>query len=75
MSKPPTDNIPHQQMRTWYSLLRWIALGSLVFSLIVFILMLVNFVQLKRSDPLNSPAMQTLIEEHHQNPKNEALNS
>lgn len=48
----------------------WIAA---IFSLVVSLMLIANYVQLKSVDPLESPAMQTLVERLHKNPNDEVL--
>ena len=48
----------------------WIAA---TFSLVVSVVLIANYFQLKSVDPLESPALQTLVERLHQNPTDEVL--
>ena len=50
-----------------------ISLGSAVFAVILCVLIIVNFVQVKRADPLNTPAMTALIEKLQTDPSNDQL--
>ena len=54
-------------------LLRNIALVSGVFALILSVLILINFLQVKRADPLNSPALKILTERLKSNPEDQQL--
>ena len=49
----------------YYKIARNMALVSAIFSLMVSILILANFIQLKIHDPINSPQLQKLIEKVH----------
>jgi outer membrane protein assembly factor BamB len=53
--------------------LRYIAGASAIFALILCVLIVVNFIQIKRSDPLNSQVMKVLVERMHANPQDEQL--
>jgi len=55
------------------SLLRKIALICGVFAAIICILVIVNYIQLKRIDPLNTPVMASLQERLKQNPGDDSL--
>ncbi len=50
-----------------------IAWFAVLFSLIVSVMLIANYLQLKTVDPLESPALQTLVERLHQNPNDEVL--
>jgi len=50
-----------------------IAWFAVLFSLIVSVMLIANYLQLKSVDPLESPALQTLVERLHDNPQDEAL--
>lgn len=50
-----------------------IAWFAVLFSLIVSVMLIANYLQLKTVDPLESPALQTLVERLHENPQDEAL--
>lgn len=54
-------------------LLENISLGSAVFAVVLCVLIIVNFIQIKRADPLNTPAMTALIEKLQSDPGNEQL--
>ncbi len=54
-------------------LLENISLGSAVFAVVLCFLIIVNFIQIKRADPLNTPAMTALIEKLQSDPGNEQL--
>ncbi len=56
-------------------LLQSIAFASAVLAFVLCILISVNYLQVKRSDPLNSPAMKTLIERFRNNPEDEQIKS
>lgn len=56
-------------------LLRSIAFASAMLAFVLCILISVNYFQVKRSDPLNSPAMKTMIERFRNNPDDEQIRS
>ncbi len=57
------------------SLLRSIATASALLAFVLCILISVNYLQVKRSDPLNSPAIKTLDERFRNNPEDEQIKS
>lgn len=54
-------------------LLENISLGSAVLAIVLCVLTIVNFVQVKRADPLNSKAVTVLLEKLQNDPANEQL--
>jgi outer membrane protein assembly factor BamB len=54
-------------------LLKKIALICGLLAFVVCVLIIVNYLQLKRSDPLNAPAVQILVEKMHSNPDDEQV--
>ena len=54
-------------------LLENISLGSAVFAVVLCVLIIVNFIQVKRADPLNSKAMTVLVGKLQNDPGNEQL--
>jgi len=54
-------------------LLENISLGSAVFAVVLCVLIIVNFIQVKKADPLNTPAMSILVEKLQNDPANEQL--
>ena len=62
--KPPLNTI---------KLLENISLGSAVFAVVLCVLIIVNFIQVRRADPLNSPAMTVLVEKLQNDPSNDQL--
>jgi len=56
-----------------FKLLKRIALTAGFFAFILCVLVIVNFYQLKRTDPLNSPAMKVLINRMNNNPEDEQV--
>ena len=54
-------------------LLENISVGSAVFAVVLCVLIIVNFIQVKRADPLNTPAMTILVEKLQNDPGNEQL--
>jgi outer membrane protein assembly factor BamB len=63
----------HQEPRFRIHLFRRIAVVAAIFSLVLCILLILNYVQLQRTDPLNSPALDTLIERLGDNPEDTEL--
>jgi len=55
------------------SLLRKIAMAAAAFAAILCVLILVNYMQLKRADPLNSLGMKALVDRMQSNPGDEQL--
>ncbi len=54
-------------------LARIIAWGAAIFSLIVSVMLIANYLQLKMVDPLESPALKLLVEQLHENPNDDVL--
>ena len=54
-------------------LLQNIAIASAIFAVILCVLIIVNYIQLKRADPLNSKALLTLVDRLHTNQDDESL--
>jgi|APCry1669189101_1035198.scaffolds.fasta_scaffold00035_37 outer membrane protein assembly factor BamB len=54
-------------------LLENISLGSAVFAVVLCVLIIVNYIQTKRADPLNTPAMTILVEKLQNDPGNDQL--
>lgn len=52
---------------------RSIAIVSAVFALVLCVLIIVNFIQIKRTDPLNSTVMKVMTERMHASPEDEQL--
>ena len=55
------------------SLARGIAWVAILFSLVVSAMLITNYLQLQSVDPLESPALQTLVDRLHDNPDDEVL--
>ena len=55
------------------SLLRYIATAAAIFATILCVLIIVNFIQVKRSDPLNTRTMKVLVDRMHASPADEQL--
>ena len=64
-----TEKTPFNTIR----LLENISLGSAVFAVIFCVLIIVNFIQVKRADPLNTAAMTSLVEKLQNDPGNEQI--
>ena len=54
-------------------LLEKISLGSAVFAVVLCVLIIVNYIQIRRADPLNTPAMSVLVEKLQNDPGNEQI--
>ena len=54
-------------------LLQQISLLSAGFAAILCVLIIVNFIQLKRTDPLNTPALKVLVDRMHASPGDETI--
>lgn len=54
-------------------LLQNIAIVSAIFAVILCVLIIVNYIQIKRADPLNTPVLKSLVEQLHSNPGDEQL--
>ena len=50
-----------------------VAWMAAIFSLIISVMLIANYLQLKSVDPLESPALQSLVERLHENPNDEVL--
>ena len=68
MNPAPAPTSKEARARLGYRAARAVAAAAAVFSLTVLCLMLFNHVQLHATDPINSEALQTLIEQHNRNP-------
>ena len=55
------------------SLAKGIAWFAALFALVVSVMLIANYLQLKSVDPLESPALQSLVERLHDNPNDEVL--
>jgi outer membrane protein assembly factor BamB len=69
------ENIDEKQAgsRFVYSVARGVAVVAAAFSLVVCILMIANYFQVKALDPLDSPALQSLLQQLEEDPENETL--
>ena len=56
-----------------FSVARGVAWIAAIFSLVISLMLIANYIQLKSVDPLESPALQTLVERLHQNPNDDVL--
>ena len=56
-----------------YRVARGVAVVAFVFSLIVCILLIANYLQLKAVDPLNNPALTSLLEKLQMEPNDEEM--
>ncbi|NQU66496.1 MAG: PQQ-binding-like beta-propeller repeat protein, partial [Candidatus Marinimicrobia bacterium] len=68
-----SDKKNQQDIRLFYSIARGTALTALVISLTVSFIIIVNYVQLKQADPLNSEVLIMLKERLSQTPQDELL--
>ncbi|MFZ4522426.1 MAG: PQQ-binding-like beta-propeller repeat protein [Bacteroidales bacterium] len=55
------------------SYLRYIAMASALFAVILCVVITINFIQIKRADPLNSQVMKVMIDRMNANPGDEQL--
>ncbi|MDP1622885.1 MAG: PQQ-binding-like beta-propeller repeat protein [Bacteroidales bacterium] len=55
------------------SVLHYIAIASAIFAIIMCVLIVVNFIQIKRTDPLNLQVMKVMVDRMHANPADEQL--
>ena len=51
-----------------HRILRNISIAAAIFAMILCVLIVVNFIQIKRADPLNSQVMKVLVDRMHANP-------
>lgn len=61
------------QIRIWYIIARQIAAVSAVFTVILIILLVANYIQTRAVDPLNSKALNTLMTRLQENPNDTEL--
>ena len=54
-------------------ILQQLAVTTAIFAFVLCVLILINYYQLRRADPLNSPAMKYMVEKLNQNPQDEQL--
>jgi outer membrane protein assembly factor BamB len=54
-------------------ILRNISIASAIFAMILCVVIIVNYIQVKRTDPLNSQVMKVLVDRMHANPDDEQL--
>lgn len=73
LTTAPMQTDPHPRRRPGYRVARAVAAAAAVFSCTVVCLMVYNHVQLHATDPMNSEALKSLIEEHNRNPGDAAL--
>jgi len=66
------DNNEKSKM-AFYTLLKRIAIIASIFSLLVCVFFILNYIQLKSNDPLNSPALEKLYADLGGNPNNDDL--
>jgi len=72
MANPEPSN-KSVKMQSISSLLMNIAVVSAIFAVILCVLIIINFIQIKRTDPLNSLVMKMMIERMHTDPGDEQL--
>ncbi len=63
----------NNKSQLWYTIAKRISVVSAVFAVILSMLMIVNYLQLKSIDPLNSEALNQLMLQFQKNQNNEAL--
>ena len=69
----PTLPEKAKQTTVVVNLLHNLALVAGVFAAIICVLLLVNFIQLRRTDPLNTKVMKTMVDRMHSNPEDQQL--
>lgn len=67
------ENKMNWTLKDKMNLAKGIAWIAALFSLVVSVMLITNYLQLKSVDPLESPALQTLVEQLHDNPNDEVL--
>ncbi|HNY03291.1 MAG TPA: hypothetical protein PKG48_11915, partial [Bacteroidales bacterium] len=53
--------------------LQYVAVFAAIFAMILCVLIIVNYIQIKRTDPLNTPALKVLVEQLHSGPGDDQL--
>ena len=67
------DNKKSGSPEIWYNIAKRVAPIALVFALIISLLLIVNYIQTKSIDPLNSQAISQLMEQLKKNPNDTSL--
>ncbi len=67
------QNQDPEKIRFYYIIARNVAVIAGIFSLIVCIFIIANFIQIKTQDPLNLPRIEKLIKEVKEDPQNQSL--
>jgi outer membrane protein assembly factor BamB len=69
--------IPHAmspgKAQRYVSIAGWVATSSAIFAMILCVLIIVNYIQVKRADPLNTIALKAMVERLHSNPGDDLL--
>ncbi len=73
MAKRAEDNKRKNRAKLWYSIAKRIAIVAAVLAGILSVLMIVNYLQTKSVDPLNSKAIAQLMTRLQENPNDTAL--
>ena len=68
-----TQPVQSMAVGPWFTIARSAAIVSGIFVLLLSALIIVNYLQVQRIDPLNSEALTRLMQEHRDEPENEAL--
>jgi outer membrane protein assembly factor BamB len=68
-----TIQIGDARSQTFIPLLRYIAMAAAVFAMILCVLIIANFIQVKRADPLNTKTMKVLVDRMHADPSDAQL--
>ena len=63
----------NNKSRLWYNVAKRVAVVSAAFALILSVLLVINYIQTKSVDPLNSKALNQLMTELQKNQNDEAL--
>ena len=63
----------NNKTQLWYNVAKRVAIVAVVFALILSVLMIVNYIQTKSIDPLNSKALNQLMLQLQENQNDEAL--
>jgi outer membrane protein assembly factor BamB len=73
MDKRTEDNKRKNRVKLWYSISKRIAVVAAVLAGILSVLMIVNYLQTKSADPMNSQAISQLMTRLQENPNDTAL--
>ncbi len=71
--EPLSSSNRKAKSKPYVSLFQNIAIASAIFAAILCILIIVNYIQVKRTDPLNTAVIKSMVERMHSNPGDETL--